>query len=372
MPIARRQRSFVPNKIVVLDLTRLLPGAMATKVLCDYGATVIKIEEPQHGDPARRFPNDKRQLLFKVTNAGKFSVTLDLKSNEGKQVFARLATKSDIVIEGFRPGVMDRLGIGFGALSRRNSRLVYVSLSGYGRSGPYHALPGHDLNYGGLAGLLQRDLDRRPVVPQVPLVDIVGGLLTAIRVLFALTGLHPRDTAQRVDLNLYGTARWLVPIVSAIYHSGVLSGNYACYRAYKAKDDGWLTVAALERKFWENLCNKINCADLIDLQFASDKQGAMIQRLSTIFRKKYAAEWFTLLGDECVAPVMNDIWRSQQARRPPVKGELGCGAVGKKRPRECPSLGQHTRHVLSWAGYSKSAIDSLEAHRIIRTPGAEW
>lgn len=316
--------------ITVLDLTRLLPGAVATQYLTQQGAEVIKIEQPGEGDYARRM----NPLLFARTNAGKKSVTLDLKTDAGLATFLKLAARSDVLIEGFRPGVMERLGLSYDRVSSVNDRIIYVSLTGYGQSGPYANLAGHDINYIALGGLLGLNL---PVIPGVQIADLVGGSMqTMVGVLMALQERVRTGRGRHVDISMLEGVRSLmvIPLTGPGYET--LTGRYACYNIYECRDRRWIAVGALEPKFWANLCRRLDCEELIPLQFDNGKQPGVKARLCEIFKEKEAEVWFELLRDSdcCVTPV-----RSVDE----VANEMGVIAQDELT---APELGEHTAEIL--------------------------
>lgn len=333
----------------MLDLTRLLPGAVATQYLADHGAHVIKIEQPGAGDYARTLS----PAVFARTNAGKKSVAIDLKHAEGKRVLESLATTSDILVEGFRPGVMQRLGLDYEALRAANSRLIYVSLTGYGQTGPYSDLAGHDINYIALGGLLTLNL---PVIPGVQIGDLVGGSMQAvIGVLMALQARERSGVGQHVDVSMTAGVRSLLSIPLAEYERTgreprpgreMLSGRYACYNVYQAGDGRWLAVGALEAKFWANLCKQLDCMGLIPLQFDDDRQPELKTRLANIFGTRDANTWFQQLGqtDCCVTPVLTIAEVSQPSND----------------QRRHPEIGEHTAETLATFAYSENEIQRLK------------
>jgi crotonobetainyl-CoA:carnitine CoA-transferase CaiB-like acyl-CoA transferase len=202
--------------ITVLDLTRLLPGAVATQWLADFGAEIIKIEQPEIGDYARRsFAGHGENPIFAHTNRGKKSVTIDLKDAAGKEAFLKLASQADVLIEGFRPDVMDRLGLGYEALRDRNPRLIYVALTGYGANGKYAALAGHDINYLALSGVLDLTgpADGPPSLSGIQVADLAGGSMQAvIGILLALEARHSTGRGQRVDVSMFAGSAALLPV----------------------------------------------------------------------------------------------------------------------------------------------------------------
>lgn len=305
--------------IRVLDLTRLLPGAIVTRALAGYGAEVIKIEQPPLGDYARyTFDGSAANPIFEFTNRGKKSVVLDLKDPADKAAFLKLVRTADILLEGFRPGVMDRLGLGYEILSAENERLIFTSLSGYGAEGKYSQLAGHDINYLALAGVL--DLigpkDGPPSVPGVQIADFAGGSQPAlIGILLALEVRHRTGRGRKLDISMFAGATALMAIPQAAYEATgqiprrgaeLLNGGYACYHVYPAANGSWVAIGALEPRFWQNLCRELNCEALIPLQFDAE-QAPVIAALTQCFAAATAEAWFERLGtkDCCLTPVRN-------------------------------------------------------------------
>jgi crotonobetainyl-CoA:carnitine CoA-transferase CaiB-like acyl-CoA transferase len=342
--------------ITVLDLTRLLPGAVATQWLADFGATVIKIEQPGVGDYARRnFVTGEPNPIFELTNRGKKSVELDLKDPRGKDAFLGLAASTDVVIEGFRPDVMDRLGVGYSVLQERNPRIIYCALTGYGLDGKYSALAGHDINYLALAGVL--DLmgpQEAPALAGIQIADLAGGSMqVVIGILLALEARHRTNRGQRVDISMFAGSAALMPIPVSQFMasrrppqrgSELLNGGYACYQIYSAAGGSFVTVGALEPKFWQNLCRELGCEDLIEKQYAPDQQP-LKSRLAEKFSQRHAEEWFDLLGakDCCVAPVRNlkDAIRDYPTAPIPTLSETPGESSGR-----APKLGEHNQELL--------------------------
>jgi crotonobetainyl-CoA:carnitine CoA-transferase CaiB-like acyl-CoA transferase len=303
----------------VLDLTRLLPGPFCTMLLADLGADVIKIEEPGGGDPARHYAplQGDTGSLFLLVNRNKRSVTLDLKTDEGRQLLLRLVERADVLVESFRPGVMDRLGLGYDVLSARNPRLIYATLSGFGQSGPYRDRPGHDLNYLALAGVLGYNVDRQgqPVPPGVQVADLGGGTFGAVAILAAVLARQQTGRGQAVDVSLFGSAiAWLPTLVASLFSQGQsaapgeppLAGGLAQYDVYATADGRSVTLGALEPKF---LLNFLACVGRLEL--ARLAAGGVAERdllraeLRAIFAARTLAEWTAALAevDTCFAPV---------------------------------------------------------------------
>jgi len=339
----------------VLDLTRLLPGAVATQQLADWGAEVIKIEQPGAGDYARSL----NPAVFASTNQRKKSVSIDLKNQRGRELLLSLARNADVLIEGNRPGVMARLGLGYEDMRAVNPRLIYVSLTGYGQTGPYTQLAGHDVNYMALGGVLSLNL---PVIPGVQIADLVGGSMQAVtEILLALVARNRSGVGRHVDVSMYTGVKSLLTVPLAAWRQSArepaageetLSGRLACYNIYRAGDGRWLAVGALEPKFWAELCRRMGCEDLIPRQF-EDAQEPVKSRIAAIFATKPARDWFEQLRDSdcCVTPVrtVSEVATEipQPAAAPP------------------PQLGEHTNEVLARTGLSHAEIEDLRHHGVI-------
>lgn len=369
----------------VLDLTRLLPGGFATLLMADLGADVLKIEEPGKGDYVRWMPPAKDGISagHAALNRSKRSMTLNLKTPEGREVLARLVEDADVLIESFRPGVMDRLGVGYHALSERNPRLVYCAISGYGQDGPYKNKAGHDINYLGYAGVLDLigPAGGDPVIPGVQIGDLGGGALMAFGGMLA--ALYQRERAGRgafVDISMTdGAMAWLCFHAQAYFFGDALpqrgamrlSGGLACYHIYRCADGKHVTVGALEPQFWAALCTALSVPELIPQHLAED-QSPLIARLEEIFAAKSRDEWVDALGglDACVGPV-NDLEEAfadpQIAAREMVAGQGPDRVVGNPirlagdQPSygPAPGFGEHTDDVLNAAGYSPERIAVL-------------
>jgi crotonobetainyl-CoA:carnitine CoA-transferase CaiB-like acyl-CoA transferase len=386
------------DNITVLDLTRLLPGAVATMMLGDFGADIIKIEEPGVGDPARQSRAGIKQpgAYFLATNRNKRSVTINLKHERGREIFLRLAEKADVIVEGFRPGVMDRLGVGYEALKQINPRLIYCAITGYGQDGPYRLRAGHDANYLSVAGLLGVNGPKGgpPALSGVQLADLAGGSLHAvIGVLLALQARAHTGEGQFVDVSMMdgSLALMYVPFASFLANDAQpergnegLSGRYACYQLYETKDGRYLSLGALEHKFWENACRVLGREDFIGKCFSGAAQEEMIAAFREIFKTRTAAEWLAAFEnvDTCVA-LVNDIaemiedpqikhrgliaeiehpteGRLKQIA-PTVKLSATPGAIASPPPR----LGEHTREILKSIDYTDEMIESLAREGVV-------
>jgi len=365
----------------VLDLTRLLPGGFCSLLLVDLGAEVIKIEEPRGGDPLRGYP----QGLFEALNRGKRSVTLDLKTSQGLVLLLELVGSADVLIEGFRPGVLDRLGAGHATLRGTNPRLIVCAITGYGQRGSLNGLPGHDLNYMGYAGALSLFGPRGggpPSVPGVQVADIGGGAMSAaLGILAALLERGRTGEGSVLDISMTASVtHWLILAAAELAATGsspragrgLLQGGYPCYDTYRTADRGTLTVAALETKFWTNFCRKLSRPQYVALQFASwEEQQPIFADLDALFAGRTLQEWLTFFGtdDVCVGPVLDlpDALRLHRplrdvpaATRDDPAG-LG-GFFGLAVPGPAPRLGEHTDQMLARLG--KSAREIAELRRM--------
>jgi alpha-methylacyl-CoA racemase len=378
----------------VLDLTRLLPGGYATLLLADMGADVVKVEEPGRGDYIRFTP----PIIASVSSAhialnrNKRSITLNLKSAEGRDLLLRLAEHFDVLVESFRPGVMDRLGVGYRAVSDRNEGLIYCAITGYGQEGPRAHEAGHDLNYIGYGGVLgiTGTRDGPPAIPGVQIGDLAAGAMSAV--IAILAALHRRDGTGRGEFcdvaMLDGIVSWLSIHAAAHFatkeipapDSMPLNGGYPCYRVYPAAD-GHVTVAALEPQFWSELCDALGRPDLGGDAFAAGERRAhVIAELESIFRARTRSEWISLFAgrDVCIGPVLDfeETFADEQvqARGVVVAGEVpGVGvwphvatphARGDAGHRPPPGLGEHTGEILGELGVHDAELAAL------RTSGA--
>ncbi len=310
------------DNITVLDLTRLLPGAVATMWLGDFGANVIKIEDTKNGDPARSMPPfiHGEGAVFLATNRNKKSITLDLKNPEGNAAFIKLVETADVLVEGFRPGVMQRLGLDYENLKVVSPRLIYCSISGYGQDGLYREKGGHDINYMAIAGALGLNglSGDAPSIPGVQIADLAGGSMQAVMgILLALMARDKNGKGQFVDVSMMDGAFSMMQVPLSYYFATghvpargdeTLSGKYACYNIYETSDGRYLSLGALELKFWTNTCQTLGREDLIPLHFASgEKQKNCIAEVREIFKTKTASEWLKIFEatDACLMLINN-------------------------------------------------------------------
>jgi alpha-methylacyl-CoA racemase len=375
----------------VLDLTRLLPGAYATSLLGDLGADVIKVERPGEGDPMRTYqPRLAGTSAFSwIVDRNKRSIALDLRAPDGAAAVRRLARTSDAVLESFRPGVADRLGLGYDALSLEHPALVYCSISGYGADGPLRGEPGHDVNYLGRAGVLSvTGADGRPAIPGVQIGDLAGGaLLGLVGLLAALLRARETGVGDRVDVSMTDGAFSLLSIhLGAYFADGrlpgpateLLNGGVPCYGVYECSDGRFLTVGALELPFWKALCAGVGRPDLIATQMAT----AAVDLWRSVFLSRTRSEWLERLEglDACVGPV-NDFAEAmvdeQLVHREMVTSVDGSPQLGtpvklRHRPASvrttAPRLGEHSAQVLGELGYTAAEIGELIARGVVEVP----
>lgn len=291
----------------VLDLTRLLPGGLCTLLLADLGAEVIKIEAPPMGDYARnRGPHiatdeaTTSSASFRALNRNKKSVVLDLKKPKDREALLELSQTADVLVESFRPGVTDRLGVGYAALTERNPRLIYCSLSGWGPTGALSQRAGHDINYLAATGLLSftGSLEEEPVVPPMQVADSASGLHAAVAILAAVHERGYSGRGQHIELSLahsaltFGAMTIAGVLATGKAHQrteGVWSGGAICYQVYRCAD-GWVALGALEEKFWHMFCRALGRQDLLDHRY--DPPGSPAHHaLIEIFAQRTRAQW---------------------------------------------------------------------------------
>ncbi len=313
--------------ITILDLTRLLPGPLASMHLADMGATVIKIEDKGAGDYARTMSHVRHELsqLFIAVNRGKTMLQLDLKNPADHAQFLHMVESADVVIEGFRPGVMDRLGLGWDVLKQKNPRLVMCAISGYGQDGPLALQAGHDINYIAYAGMLAQncDADGRPVLPNLQIGDLLGGAQSAVQgLLAALLAARISGQGRFVDVAMTDGvfAHNIMPLL-AVNQSGktaepardFLTGGLPCYNIYRTSDARYMAVGALELKFWQTCCDYLQRPDLkqhhwsLGQVIGGDDAMAIKAELDSIFAQRSLQEWITHFADAdcCVTPILS-------------------------------------------------------------------
>ncbi|MEP7119814.1 MAG: CaiB/BaiF CoA-transferase family protein [Byssovorax sp.] len=370
----------------VLDLSRLLPGPFATLVLADLGAVVDKIEDTSGGDYLRVMPPQiaGESAAFQLLNRGKRSAVLDLKKPEGKAAFLRLVASYDVLFEQFRPGVLDRLGLGHAALRAAHPRLIICALTGYGQTGPLALRAGHDLNYLARSGVLgaQGPSDRPPQVPGFQLADVSGGMWSVIAIQAAL--MERARTGQGTVLDIAMTDGVLGFAVTAMAGAVTgesqsrgeepLTGGIAPYTTYASSDGHPITLAALEPKFWMSFCGGVGLETGMEALIPGPHQIALRAKVAAIFAAKTRAEWiaFGQERDCCLEPVLapDELTRDPHLTARDLFFDLPSdrGAIPQIRlpitPRDTsftppPRSGEHTREIFKDAGLTDEEIDAL-------------
>ncbi|MCL8383319.1 CaiB/BaiF CoA transferase family protein [Xanthobacter aminoxidans] len=383
----------------VLDLTRLLPGAFCSLMLADLGADVLKIEQPEGGDYNRTFPplNRAESGSFLLLNRNKKSLTLNLKSEEGRAILLNLVKDADVLLEGFRPGVMDRLGLGYDALAEINPRLVYCAISGYGQDGPSRLKPGHDLNYLAEAGALQLfgKAGEGPIVPGLSIADVGGGsLMASTGILAALLARATTGRGQFVDVSMHdGAMSWLTLHGADHLFAGIepkggerpFIGQAPCYNVYACADGKHVALGLIETHFWHRFCDAVGLPALKNEQWPEgEREVAQKATLAALFARKTRDEWVADLeaADIPFGPVfsMEEAFADPHARHRqmlmsmehPVEGTIPqLGFPVKYSGTPCalrsppPLLGEHNGEVLAGLGYAPEEIAALKASRAI-------
>ena len=384
--------------IVVLDLGRRYPAAYTSRFLADFGATVIKVDPPGAVFPlpgidskGERFP------AFFAPDRNKKSMVLNLRCDEGREVFRKLAAKADVLIEGFRPGVMAKLGVDYESLEKANPRLIYCALSGYGQDGPYAKLPGHDMNYIAVAGALSQigPKDGPPCFPSNYLADMAGaGLHGVIGILLALAAREKTGLGQFIDVAYLDGVISLLTIDSSLYFlmgkiprrgETALTGGAPWAQVLMCKDGEYITIGCAEPRFWENLCRAIGRDDLIPFHNPpEEKKGWVVAELQKVFLTRTRDEWWDYLKqkDTCVGPVNNftEAFADPQVRHRQMVLEFDHPRLGKVKQTGIPiklsrtpgsvrslgaPIGAHTDEVLSSLGYAAPEIRKLRAGGVV-------
>jgi len=373
--------------ITVIDLSRLLPGPYCSMILADHGARVIAVED-------KRFLADG--LFLGIINRNKEHMSLNLKTAEGKAIFFSLLKNADVVLEGFRPGVVDRLGVDYKSVRQVNPRIVYCSITGYGQNGPYRDRVGHDVNYLSFAGVLNLigEPDRPPSIPGVQIADIAGGgMNAAIGILLALMARQKTGQGQYIDISMTDGMVGFLP--AALFFSqltgqdprradSMLPHRYACYNPYKTADGQYLSIGAVENRFWKKLCEILEMPNFAALQYDDQRRREILDFMRSTFRKKTLAEWEATLGDldicwgrvQSLAEVMDDPLFRERQMVVEVTGQdgkksktLGVPVKLSDTPgsiRTAPvGFGESTAAILGEIGYTPEEIQALAEKGVI-------
>ncbi|WP_322796960.1 CaiB/BaiF CoA-transferase family protein [Tepidiforma sp.] len=387
--------------IKVLDLSRLAPGPHCSMLLADFGADVTLVEAVPGASAklgttgVRRSEAAERAAAFNALGRGKKSIALNLKEEEARKIFYRMVEDADVVIEGFRPGVVKRLGVDYDTLSKINPRIICCSISGFGQTGPYANLVGHDINYiaiGGALGVTGRP-EQAPAIPVNLLADFAGGGLTAaFAICLAIIAREKTGRGQNIDVGMSdGVLSLMTSAFSHYFSTGqpirpgeyLLNGAAPFYNTYRCADGRWFSIGSIEPHFWANLCKLLGTEDLLPHQFDQAKWPEMIERFAGIFATKTADEWMTILSQEdvCAAPVleMENVVTNEHNLARGMVVELD-SPVGKVKqigvapklsetpgmPRStAPLIGQHTDEILAGLGYTAEQIASLRERGVV-------
>lgn len=362
--------------VTVLDLSRLLPGPYASMILADHGARVIHIEGVQ------TMGGDVVSTPLPTLYRNKEHMRLDLKKPVGRDIFHHLVKKADVVLEGFRPGVVEKLGIDYNTINKINPRIIYCSLTGYGQTGPGDKT-GHDANFMAETGYLYLSAPegKKPLLPPTQIADHAGGLYAAIGILLALFNREKTGNGQYIDVAIADSLFSLLSVPFTLQNWGmsprvgstVLGGMLACYDIYETADGGFITVAALEPNFFRNLCTAVNAEHLIPLHYDLARQNELRNDLASIFRTKKTGEWRTILNrsDACTGVIatlsealtdenLNEREMILKNEKGPVIGipvKLSETPGSVRTPH--PERGAHTREILAEAGYSPDEVNNL-------------
>ena len=373
--------------IKVIDLSRMLPGPYCSMILADHGARVIGVE-------SKRFLSD--DLYLATLNRNKEHMSLDLKTKEGLDVFFKLVENADVLLEGFRPGVTERLGIDYPKVREINPRIIYCAITGYGQEGPYRDMVGHDVNYLSFAGVLDLigEKDGHPCIPGIQIADIAGGGMNAVvGILLALFARERTGKGQFIDISMTDGMVGFLPVPLNMFQrygmvtkrsDSQLSHRYACYNTYETADKRFISIGALENRFWKNLCELFDVPEYIPLQYDDDRSGEIISFFRASFKKKPLDEWAGILKDqevcwgriqslpeiledpnflsrEMVVSITDGNGIAQKALGIPVKLSDTPGSI-----RTPPvGFGENTLKILEELGYTESEVERFRERGVV-------
>ena len=401
---------FALEGIRILDLSRVVPGTFCTMILGDLGAEVVKIEAPGFTEfvgssVSPKGEENREQAVYFAPNRNKKSIVLNLRVEKGREIFYRLARQADVIVEGFRPGVVKRLGIDYDTIKKLNSKIIYCSLSGYGQNGPYSTFPGHDINYISLAGTLGLIGLREgpPIIPLNLVADFAGAsLYGAIGILTALLARNNTGKGQYIDVAFMdGTLSLMTFFTTSYFLDGIapkrgettLQGAYPYYGVYQTKDGKYITIGCIEEHFWENLCRLLEREDYIPYHFTPEhfvqtpedkKWEEILSFLRQTFLTKTRDEWFEILiqNDIPAGKVyeLEEVFTDPQVLHRQMVIEVEHPALGKikqvgiapklsdtpgKVRSLSPLLGEHTDEILQGLGFDQGEIESLRNESVI-------
>jgi crotonobetainyl-CoA:carnitine CoA-transferase CaiB-like acyl-CoA transferase len=366
----------------IVDLTRLYPGPLCTLMLADLGADVIKVETTD-GEMGRTLPPivDGESVTFRQLNRNKRSLSLNLKTDSGREILLKLLSHADVMVESFRPGVMKRLKLDYFTLSEIFPSLVYCSISGFGQTGSHSQQPAHDLNYISMAGIIGMEGSRPCVIPPIQIADTVGAFQAVTAILAALLRRYQTGNGEYLDVSLLDGAFLSMILLAGIQLCGkdaasesFLDGRSACYNVYSTSDQRYLAFCVLEPQFWKRFCTKMDLPHFIDRQFEED-QESLIHAIAEKISQKTLTEWMEEFHSEdlCVSPVSTvaEAMGSSYLKERDLLIEID-GKIQMKTPfrsensnRTAPQLGEHNHEILEQLGYSNAEIKRFEAEGII-------
>jgi len=375
------------SDITVIDLSRLLPGPYCSMILADHGARVIAIE-------SSRFMADG--LFFNTINRNKEHMSLNLKSAKGKQIFLRLIRSADVLLEGFRPGVVDRLGVDYASISKVNPKIIYCSITGYGQNGPFRDRVGHDVNYLSYSGVLNLigEPDRPPVIPGIQIADIAaGGMNAAIGILLALFARERTGRGQYIDISMTDGMVAFLPVALFFQQltgqdprrsDALLSHRYACYNTYETADGRFLSIGAVENRFWKALCEYFGVPQYTALQYDDGQREEIVNFMRLTFKKHTLDEWDAALADleicwgrvQTFSEMLADpLFRERQMilelpdKTGQKKAAIGVPVKLSETPGSVRSaavdFGESTSAILKELGYTEDEIETLARKDVI-------